>query len=126
MGKVCHTIVDDMGDDNVFWEIIRKEKERIIRKKNMSTQCIYMSGSTRVHKCSCRPCMPEYGSESWTSCIYACVCICEAWERCLLIALSVMKVIEVDFVVVWIFCSFKDVFVSSWVYKMFMMIDWVA
>ena len=27
MGKVCHMIVDDMGDDNVFWEIIRKEKD---------------------------------------------------------------------------------------------------
>ena len=25
MGKVCHAIVDDMGDGNVFWEkIIRK------------------------------------------------------------------------------------------------------
>ena len=28
MGKVCHTIVDDMGDDNVFWKEIRKEKDR--------------------------------------------------------------------------------------------------
>ena len=28
MGKVCHMIVNDMGDDNVFWERIREEKER--------------------------------------------------------------------------------------------------
>ena len=28
MGKVCHTIVDVMGDDNVFWERIREEKYR--------------------------------------------------------------------------------------------------
>ena len=27
MGKVCHTIVDDMGSDKVFWEEIRKEKK---------------------------------------------------------------------------------------------------
>ena len=26
MGKVCHTIVDNVGDDNVFWEKIREEK----------------------------------------------------------------------------------------------------
>ena len=31
--------------------------------------------------------------------------------------LSVMKIIEVDFVVIWIFYSFNDVFVSSWIYK---------
>ena len=40
-------------------------------------------------------------------------------------ALGVMKVIGVDFVVVLIFYSFNDVFVSSWVYKMFMGIDWL-
>ena len=32
-------------------------------------------------------------------------------------ALSVMKVIGIAFVVVLIFYSFNDVFVSSWVYK---------
>ena len=83
----------------------------------MSTRCIYMLGSTRVHKHLHCPCMPECGSESWTLHIYACVCICETCERCLLMELSVMKIVEVDFVVVWIFCSFNDVFVSSWVYK---------
>ena len=36
-----------------------------------------------------------------------------------------MKVIGIDFVVVLIFYSFNDVFVSSWVYKMFMWIDWL-
>ena len=39
--------------------------------------------------------------------------------------LSVMKVIGIDSVVVLIFYSFNDVFVSSWVYKMFMGIDWL-
>ena len=28
MGKVCYVIVNDMGDDNVFWERIRYEKYR--------------------------------------------------------------------------------------------------
>ena len=70
--------------------------------------------------------MPEYGSESQTLHIYACVCICEACERCLSMELSAMKIIEVDSVVVWIFYSFNDVFVSPWVYKMFMGINWVA
>ena len=85
----------------------------------MSTWHIYMLGSTRVHKCLCRPCMPEYGSESWTLRIYACVCICKACERCLSMELSVMKIIEVDLIVVWIFYSFNNVFVSSCIYKMF-------
>ena len=40
-------------------------------------------------------------------------------------ALGVMKVIGIDFVVVLIFYPFYDVFVSSWVYKMFMGIDWL-
>ena len=57
--------------------------------------------------------MPEYGSESQTLHLCACICICEACERCLLIELSVMKIIEVDFVVPGIFYSFNDVFVSS-------------
>ena len=75
----------------------------------MSTWHIYMLWSTRVHKCLCHPCMPEYGSELQTLRIYACVCICEACERCLLMELSVMKIVEVDFVVVWIFYSFDNV-----------------
>ena len=85
----------------------------------MSTRHKYMLGSTRVHKCSCCPCMPEYGSKSWTLCLYVCICICEACERYLLMELSVMKIIGVDFVVVWIFCSFNDVFISSYTFKMF-------
>ena len=33
MGKVCHAIVDDMGDDKVFWEKNKKGKiYRIVRK----------------------------------------------------------------------------------------------
>ena len=28
MMGVCHAIVDDVGDNKVFWEIIRKEKIR--------------------------------------------------------------------------------------------------
>ena len=75
----------------------------------MSIQRIYMLGSTRVHKCSRRPCMPEYGSRWQTLHIYAYVCICEECERCLLIVLNVMKIVEVDFVVPWIFYSFNDV-----------------
>ena len=33
MGKICHTIVDDVGDDKVFLEEIRKEKIRNNKKK---------------------------------------------------------------------------------------------
>ena len=33
MGKVCHTIVDDIGSDKVFWEKNKKGRiQRIIRK----------------------------------------------------------------------------------------------
>ena len=66
----------------------------------MSTWCIYMLGSTRVHKHLHRPCMPEYDSKSRTLHIYACICICEACERCLSMVFDVMKIIEVDFVIV--------------------------
>ena len=41
-------------------------------------------------------------------------------------ALVVMKVIGIDLIVVLIFYSFNNVFVSSCTYKMFMGIDWVA
>ena len=92
----------------------------------MSTQHIYMLGSTRVHKHSCHPCMPEYGSESRTPHTYACICICEACERCLSMALGVVKVIGIDFIVVLVFYSFNNVFVSCWVYKIFIRIDWIA
>ena len=98
MGRICHAIVDDVGDDKVFYEEIRKGKIKN-NKGKMSTRCIYMLGSIRVHKRSRRPCMPEYGSKSRTLHIYACVCICEECERCLLIVLSVMKIVEVDFIV---------------------------
>ena len=39
---------------------------------------------------------------------------------------SVMKIIEIDFIVILIFYSVNNVFVSSCVYKMFMGIQWVA
>ena len=39
---------------------------------------------------------------------------------------GVIKVIEIDFIVMLIFYSFNDVFVSSCVYKMFMGIDLFA
>ena len=35
-------------------------------------------------------------------------------------AFNVMKLIGIDFIVVVIFYSFNDVFVSSWVYGIFM------
>ena len=92
-------IVDDVGDDKVFYEEIRKEKIKN-NKGKMSTWRIYMSGSIRVHKGSRCPYMPEYGSKLRTLHIYACVGICKICERCLLMELNVMKIIEVDFVVV--------------------------
>ena len=42
-----------------------------------------------------------------------------------MIAFSEMKLIGTDFIVVLIFYSFNDVFVSSWAYTMFMEIDWL-
>ena len=101
-----------------FWEVIRKEKIRN-NKGKMSTWRIYMSGSIKVHKCSRHHYMPEYGSKWRILHIYVCVCICEECKRCLLIVLSVMKIIEVNFIVPWIFYSFNDVFVSSYSFKMF-------
>ena len=79
MGRVSHVIVDVVGDDKVFCEEIRKEKIRNNKGKNVHTVHIHV----RVHKWSCRPCMPEYGSGLRTLHIYACVCICKACERCL-------------------------------------------
>ena len=98
MGRVCHAIVDDVGDDKVFYEEIRKEKLKN-NKGKMSIWCIYMSGSIRVHKRLRCPCMPEYGSKPRTLHLCVCICICEECERCLLIVLSVMKIVEVDFIV---------------------------
>ena len=64
MGRVCHAIVDDVGDDKVFLGSNKKRKEKIRNNKGkMSIQRIYMSGSTRVHKCLRCHYMPEYGSE---------------------------------------------------------------
>ena len=79
----------------------------------MSPWCIYKSGSTRVHKYSRRPYMPECGSKSRTLCVYVSICICEACKRCLSMALDEMKVIGVGFIVILIFYSFNNVFVSS-------------
>ena len=53
--------------------------------------------------------MPEYGSESQTLCIYACICIWKACKKCLLMKLDVMKIIEVNLIVVLIFYSFNNV-----------------
>ena len=39
---------------------------------------------------------------------------------------GVTKLIGIAFVVVSIFYSFNNVFVSSWVCRLFMRIDWVA
>ena len=55
-----------------------------------------------------------------------CVCIWMACEGCLLMAFSVMKLIGIDFVIVLIFYSFNNVFVSSWVCRIFMGIVWIA
>ena len=41
-------------------------------------------------------------------------------------AFNIMELIGVDLVVVLIVYSFYDVFISSWVYRMFMEIVWVA
>ena len=40
--------------------------------------------------------------------------------------MDVMKLIGIDFIVVLIFYSCNNVFVSSCVYKMFVGVDWVA
>ena len=85
--------------------------------------CWGPQGSINVHVALC---MPIYNSELRTLHIYACVCICEACERCFLIELSVMKIIEINFIVVWIFYSFNDIFVSSWVCKIFVRMVWIA
>ena len=37
-----------------------------------------------------------------------------------------MKIVEVDLIVVCIFYSFNCVFVSSYIYKMFLKVNWVA
>ena len=109
MGRVCHAIVDDVVDDKVFYEEIRKEKIKN-NKGKMSTQRIYMSGSIRVHKHLRCPCMPEYGSELWTLHLCVCICICEACESCLLMEYSIMKTVGIGFDVVWIFYSFLIMF----------------
>ena len=79
----------------------------------MSTWCIYRLGSTRVHKCLCHPYMPEYSSASRALHVYVSICICEACKRCLSMEFGVIKLIGIDSIVVLIFYSFNDVFVSS-------------
>ena len=51
MGKVCHASVDDVGDDKVFWEIIRKEKIRNNKEKcpHSAYTCRGPQGSINVH-----------------------------------------------------------------------------
>ena len=46
MGRVSHAIVDNVGDDKVFCEEIRKEKIRNNKGKNVHTAHIHV----RVHK----------------------------------------------------------------------------
>ena len=46
MGRVCHVIVDDVGDDKVFYEEIRKEKIKNNKGKNVHMVHIHV----RVHK----------------------------------------------------------------------------
>ena len=46
MGRVCHAIVDDVGDDKVFYEEIRKEKIKNNKKKCIHTAHIHVG----VHK----------------------------------------------------------------------------
>ena len=46
MGRVSHAIVDDVGDDKVFCEEIRKEKISNNKEKNVYTAHIHV----RVHK----------------------------------------------------------------------------
>ena len=70
--------------------------------------------------------MSEYSSALQTLHVYVSICICEACKRSLSMELGVMKLIGIDFIVVLIFYSFNNVFVSSCVYKMFMGIDWVT
>ena len=69
----------------------------------MSTQHIYGSESIRVHKCSCRPYMPECYYTLRTLHVYVSICICEACKRCLLMGFGMMKLIGINFVVVLIF-----------------------
>ena len=46
MGKICHTIVDDVGDDNVFLGGNKKRKTLRIMKK-----CVHMAHiHVGVHK----------------------------------------------------------------------------
>ena len=51
MRKVCHTIVDDVGDDNVFWEEIRKEKIENNKEEcpHSAYTCQGPQGSINVH-----------------------------------------------------------------------------
>ena len=88
-------IVNDVGDDNVFLEGNKKRKNIENNKEMCPHTCWGPQGSINIR------------SESQTLRIYACVCICEACERRLLMELGVIKVIEVDLIIVLIFYSFK-------------------
>ena len=46
MGRVCHAIVNDVGDDKVFYEEIRKEKIKNNKGKNVHMVHIHVG----VHK----------------------------------------------------------------------------
>ena len=51
MGKVCHMIVDDMGDDKVLWEVIREEKIKNNKEKcpHGTYTCQGPQGSINIH-----------------------------------------------------------------------------
>ena len=99
MGKICHTIVNDVGDDNVFLKEI--EKKDIENNEEMCPHGAYTcqgpQGSINVHVALV--CL-NIGSEPQTLHTYACICICKACDKCLLVKLEVMKVIEIDLIVV--------------------------
>ena len=92
----------------------RNKKGKNIKnnEKNTSIQRIYRLGSMRVHKCLHCPYMPEYGSTSQKLHVYVSICICESCKRCLLMEFSVTKLIGINFIVVLIFYSLNNVFVS--------------
>ena len=64
MEKVCHTIVNDVGDDNVFLEGNKKRKKNIENNKKMCPHGAYTcwgpQGSINICVALC---MPEYGSK---------------------------------------------------------------
>ena len=82
----------------------------------MSIWCIYSSGSIRVHK---HLLIRLNAAPNRKHFVCVSICIWMACEGCLSMAFNVIKLIGVDFDDILIFYSFNDVFVSSWVYRIF-------